>query len=82
MLTDQDIKQLSAVLATKQDVIEIKEELSGLKDSVQALTSSIDGILKKLETLSTEFIAMTNKVNRLEEWIRLLAEKTGTKLPT
>ncbi len=82
MLTDQDIKQLASVLATKDDIADLKQDIDGLKESVQALIISIDGILKKLDTLNTEFLSITNKVNRLEEWIKMVAEKTGVKLPS
>ena len=82
MLTDQDIAKLSGLLATKDDVEGLREEIDKLKESVEALIRSIDGVLSRLEKLSTEFLAMTNKVNRLEEWIKLIADKTGVKLPT
>jgi len=81
MLTDQDVSKLTGLLATKEDISDLKQEIDGLKQSVNALTISIDGILKRLETLNIEFLSITNKVNRLEEWIKLLADKTGVKLP-
>ena len=81
MLTDEDVKKLMTVLATKDDVVELKQDLEILKESVNALTNSIDAILKQLTDLHTEFIAITNKVNRLEQWIKTVAEKTGVKLP-
>ena len=82
MLTNEDVKKLSVLLATKDDIEDLKQEIDGLKESVQALILSIDGVLKRLETLTTEFLSITNKVNRLEEWIKILADKTGIKLPT
>jgi len=81
MLTDQDIKKLVEVFATR-DEIEALLERKADKDDILMLTSSIDAVLKRLETLTTEFISITNKVNRLEEWIKILADKTGVKLPT
>lgn len=81
MLTDEDVKKLSSLLATKTDVAELKEDLSGLKETVNAMVVSIDGVLKKLETLNVEFLSITNKVNRLEEWIKMVADKAGVKLP-
>ena len=81
MLTDQDVKKLIEVLVTKDDLQKAVENLV-TKDEFNILTTSIDGILRKLETLSTEFLSITNKVNRLEEWIKMVAEKSGVKLPT
>jgi len=81
MLTDQDIKKLVEVFATR-DEIETLLERKADKDDIRMLISSIDAVLKRLETLTTEFISITNKVNRLEGWIKILADKTGVKLPT
>jgi len=78
---NQDYGELIEYLDQKFATIESILERKADKDDVRALTNSIDGILKRLETLSTEFFSITNKVNRLEEWIKLLADKTGVKLP-
>ena len=37
MLTNEDVKKLLEVLATKEDIKELKEDMSGLRESVQAL---------------------------------------------
>ncbi|MEK9181035.1 MAG: hypothetical protein AAB871_02270 [Patescibacteria group bacterium] len=79
MLTDEDVKKLIQVFVTKDD---LKEAIANLatKEDINRLTNSIDGILRRLEILHTEFMSLTNKVNRLEEWIKTVAEKTGVKL--
>lgn len=79
MLTDEDIKKLMAVLVTKDDLEKALEDLPTRED-FRLLTTSIDNILKKMTSLQTEFLSLTNKVNRLEEWIKMVAEKTGVKL--
>ena len=63
---------------TLEDILENKAD----KDDVRGLTNSIDAVLKRLDTMNTEFLSITNKVNRLEGWIKILADKTGIKLPS
>ncbi len=80
MLTDQDITKLTAVLATKQDVQDLKEELVGLKETVQALSIAVDKLIKAIDDLRQEYIAITSQVNRHEKWLQQIADKVGIKL--
>lgn len=80
MLTDQDISKLAAVLATKQDIVELTDRIVKLEESVNALTTSIDGLIGELKKLRTEYSAMSNKLNRHETWIKQLAQKLGVNL--
>lgn len=79
---DKDHTELITYLDRKFSAIETILEQKADKDDVRMLTNSIDAVLKRLDTLNTEFLSITNKVNRLEEWIKTVAEKTGIKLPT
>lgn len=93
MLTDEDIKRLREVLATKEDLakivtleefdqfkIEIKHDLDALRESIQALTISVDKLAKAVENLRQEYVAITNQVNRHEKWFQQIAGKLGIKL--
>ncbi|TSA46029.1 hypothetical protein D4R52_01360 [bacterium] len=71
------IKYLDQKFAAIESILEQKAD----KDDVRVLTTSIDSVLKRLDTLNTEFLSIINKVNRLEAWIKMVAEKTGIKLP-
>ena len=80
MLTDEDIKKLSAVLATKDDIKDLREETDALRETVQALSTSVDGLTKAISDLRAEYAAVANKNARHEKWILQLAEKVGLKL--
>ncbi len=80
MLTNEDIKKIVEVVATKEDINELKQDMAGLRESVQALTISVDKLVKAVDDLRTEYVAITNQINRHEKWIHQLAEKLGIKL--
>jgi len=80
MLTDEDIKKLLNVLATREDIVELKQDMAGLREAVQALTVSVDKLAKAVEDMHQEFMAITAKVDRHEKWIKQIAEKLGLKL--
>jgi len=44
------------------------------------LTNIIDGYAGKLETYAQEMAAMSHKINRLEKYIQVLADKAGVDL--
>ena len=77
---NNDNSELIQYLDQKFTAIETILEQKADKEDVRILTDSIDAVLKRLETLNIEFLSLTNKVNRLEEWIKTVAEKTGVKL--
>lgn len=79
-LTNEDITKLLSVLATKEDIGELKQELSGLREAVQALTISVDKLVKAVDNLKTEYVAVKNQINRHEKWIHQIAEKVGVEL--
>lgn len=80
MLTDEDIKKLLGVIATKDDIKELREDMSGLKESVQELTISIDKLVGGLENLKQEYFVITHSLKRHERWIEQIAEKVGIRL--
>jgi len=80
MLTNEDIKKLSEVLATKEDIKDLKQDVDGLQEMVQALVVSVDKLVKAVADLSTEYAAITNKVDRHEKWFQQIADKLGMKL--
>lgn len=80
MLTNKDIQKLMEVLATKEDVKELKQDVNGLREMVQTLVISVDKLVKAVSDLKTEYVAITSKVNRHEKWIQQIAEKLEIKL--
>ena len=45
MLTNKDLAKIVAVVATREDMDELKKDVNGLRESVQALTISVDGLV-------------------------------------
>ena len=82
MLTDQDINKLTAVLASKRDVMEIKHDLNDLRESVQGLIVATDNLVKVISDLKMEYVAISSQLSRHERWIKQIAEKTGVNLST
>ena len=82
MLDDKDINKLTSVLASKQDVEEIKNDLAGLKELVQGLIVASDSIVKSIKDLSLEYAAISTQLSRHDRWIKQIAEKVGLHLAT
>ena len=80
MLTDQDIQKISSVLATKNDVVEIRSDLKDLKELVQGLIIASDSLFKSISELSMEYVAISSQLSRHDLWIKQIAEKVGIKL--
>lgn len=80
MLTQEDIQKIVEVVATKDDIKDLKQDVDSLKESVQSLIISVDKLVKAIDDLKTEYLAVTNKIDRHEKWIHQLAEKLGIKL--
>jgi len=80
MLTNEDITKIASIVATKEDVEDLKQDIAGLRESIQALTVSVDKLVKAISDLKTEYIAITNQVGRHEKWFHQVADKLGIKL--
>jgi predicted nucleic acid-binding Zn-ribbon protein len=80
MLTDQDIDKLTSVLASKNDVKEIRENMADLKELVQGLIISSDNLANAMSNLKVEYAAISTQLSRHELWIKQIAEKVGLKL--
>lgn len=59
---------------------EVREEFKELRASIQSLTNAVDGLVKAISDLKTEYWAMCNQLSRHEKWIQQIAEKNGLKL--
>lgn len=79
MLTDEDIKKLIEVFATRE---EMKEMVNNLvtKEEFSNLQSSVDTYAHKADNYFKEMVALTHKVDRHEKWIQQIAGRLGVKL--
>lgn len=80
MLDEKDIQKIISVVATKEDIKDLKQDVDGLKEMTQALVLSVDKLVKVVDDLRQEYAAVTSKVDRHEKWLHQLAEKLGVKL--
>lgn len=62
MITNADIIKLAKVLATKQDIIELRTEMSDMKNSINSLTTTVDGLAKKVDKLETETLTIKHRI--------------------
>jgi septal ring factor EnvC (AmiA/AmiB activator) len=94
MITNQDIKKLTTVFATKEDlsrvemslvstqgeVGEIKKEVREIKKTTNQILNAVDGLVGTIQDLRVEDAATSGKFARHEKWIKEIAKKTKTKL--
>lgn len=80
MLTTQDIQKLTSLLATKDDVREIREDVGGLRESLQGMIVATDNLTKTITDLRMEYAAITFQLKRHEDWIKQIAAKAGVNL--
>lgn len=79
MLTNEDIKKLIEVFATREEVA-TKKDIEEVRKDFSDLQTAVDGYAKKADTYFQEMAALAHKVNRHEQWLKQIAEKVGVKL--
>ncbi len=77
MLTDDDIQKLITVVATKEDLTQLKESL---RQDFSDLQTSIDAYAKKANDYFQEMVMFSRKLERHEKWLQQLAQKLEVKL--
>ena len=81
-LDDKVDKILAHIIAIQESIDETLVTKIEFEELRSGMYSHVDGFIKLHETLDQELISLRNKYDRLEAWIKLVAQKTGTKLPT
>ena len=79
MLTNEDVKKLIEVFATRDEVA-TKKDLEQLERQFSNLQTAVDGYAKKADTYFQEMVVLSNKVNRHEKWLQQIADKLGLHL--
>ena len=79
MLTDEDVKKLIEVFATREEVA-TKIDIEDLKKDFSDLQTSVDAYAKKADAYFQEMIMLAHKVDRHEKWLHQIADKLGLKL--
>jgi predicted nucleic acid-binding Zn-ribbon protein len=80
MLTDEDITKIVSVVATKEDIRDLRQDMNGLRESIQSLVISVDKLVKVTDDLKTEYVVINNQVSRHEKWFHQIADKLDIKL--
>lgn len=79
MLTDEDIKKLIEVFATREEVA-TKKDLEDIRQDFVRLETAVDAYAHKADAYFQEMVALSHKVDRHEKWIQQIAEKLEIKL--
>ncbi len=77
MLSDEDIKKLIGVFATRE---EIDKRFDEVRQDFSNLQTAVDAYAKRADTYFQEMVALSHKVDRHEKWIKQIASKLGVKL--
>src|SRR3989338_6164123 len=78
-------KEDLVAFATKDDLMAVEQrldqEISGVEQRVDQkidlLTNAVDAYMKKADAYYQEMAVLLHKVQRMEEWIRRVADKVG-----
>ncbi len=80
MLEPQDIQKLIEILATKDDIRSIKENLESVEDILSNLVTITDRMDGRIEMLNQEYLVLKDRDSRYERWFLQIAEKVGVTL--
>lgn len=78
---DKKIDRVIDVLVTKTDTKRIDKLERKMNKRFQEVMTAIDKLAKAVSDLTMEYAAVKIQLARHEEWIQLLAKKSGVKLP-
>jgi archaellum component FlaC len=69
-------------MVTHEDLNQLEERLEAKIDKrIGEVIESIDNLVKAVSDLTMEYSAVKMQLSRHEEWIKLLAKKSGVQLP-
>lgn len=75
--------QLDKILRYIQKVdkkVDVIESSMASKDDVDTILNNLDGYASKIDSYAQEMAAMQHKIDRLERYINILADKVGVDL--
>ena len=79
MLTNEDVKKLIEVFATREEVA-TKKDLENIRQDFVRLETAVDSYAKKSDKYFQEMLMLAQKVDRHEKWFHQIADKLGIKL--
>ncbi|OGG53929.1 hypothetical protein A2851_03425 [Candidatus Kaiserbacteria bacterium RIFCSPHIGHO2_01_FULL_53_29] len=78
---DAKLDRVIDVLVTKVDNSRIDELEKRIDLRFEQVMTAIDGLATAVHELTLEYAAVKTQLARHEEWFKILAKKTGVKLP-
>ena len=78
---DKKIDRVITVLVTKADTGRIDELEKRIDKRFEQVMTAIDSLATNVGKMLLEYAAISAKLSRYEEWFKILAKKTGVKLP-
>jgi hypothetical protein len=79
MSKDEFTKLFNYVQDMRREMNERFEETAS-KKQVDGVISTLDGLAKQILEQNQEHLMLSHKVDRMEDWIQQIAQKTGVKL--
>lgn len=79
-MSDDQFTKLYAYMQEQFALVNEKLDEKADKKDVEMLKNIIDGYAAKLDTYAMEMAAMQHKIDRLEKYIQVLADKAGVDL--
>jgi septation ring formation regulator EzrA len=79
-MSKDEFTKLFKYMEKRLDKIESRLEQTATKKQVDGLISTVDGLAKQILDLNQEHLMLSHKVDRIEDWVQEIAQKTGVKL--
>ena len=83
-MTEKDISTLIArvvaVVATKEYVAEMREDIAELNEKFDKQLILLDKLIGRVDAMRIEYAAVSTQLSRHEDWIKKLADKVGVAL--
>lgn len=79
-MSDDQFTKLYVYMQEQFALVNKKLDEKADKKDVEMLKNIIDGYAAKLDTYAMEMAAMQHKIDRLEKYIQVLADKAGVDL--
>ncbi len=78
---DAKLDRVIDALVTKADNSRIDQLERRIDERFEQVMKAIDNLAKAVSELTMEYAAVKIQLSRHEEWIKLIAKKSGVKLP-
>ena len=79
-MSDDQFTKLFKYVEKRFDKIDKRLDQTATKEDVEHLQNTVVDFAAKLDTYAQEMAAMDHKIDRLEKYIQILAQKTGVDL--